>query len=312
MADDGSRLWPAVDIDAGLWSALPATFSDRLALLLDDLDEVLAVEEESGTHWRVYFATPDARDAAVAVLGPLLRDEAAVAPIDVADEGWAAKVQATLGPVRVGRFVITPPWSAGEACALGWSVSDPARTDGPADRGGVARPATIEIEPSTGFGTGHHQSTRLCLRAIQETPLDGRTVVDVGTGSGVLAIAAVVAGAAHAVALDHDPDAVAAADANVARNLVGDRVTTVAADLSSLTTPPSDVVLANLTANILRRFASAIAALVATSGVLIVSGFTTEQVPLVIDTFAPRGLHVDARWDEDDWVALRFVRTPKA
>lgn len=310
MADGAARRWPAVDIDAGLWSALPATFGDRLALLLHDLDEVLAVEEEGGTHWRVFFSTPAARDAAVAALAPVLRDEAAVAPVDVEDEGWAAKVQATLGPVRVGRFVVTPPWAAGEACALGWNVPDPAVPQAEARLDRAARPLVIEIEPSTGFGTGHHQSTRLCLRALEATRLDGRTVIDVGTGSGVLAIAAVAAGAAGAVALDHDPDAVSAARDNVARNLVGDRVTTLVGGLSSLSTPPAGVVLANLTANILRRFGAAIAALVAPEGVLIVSGFTTEQVPLVTETFAAHGLGEDARWDEDDWVALRFARAP--
>jgi ribosomal protein L11 methyltransferase len=161
----------------------------------------------------------------------------------------------------------------------------------------------IIIEPSMGFGTGHHQSTRLCLLALQSLPLAGARVVDVGTGSGVLAIAAALLSATEVEALDNDPDAVAAARENVTRNGVADCVRVLdAGDVAASAVAPAGVVVANLTAWTLRQHAASLHALVAPGGRLIVSGFTHDQVRLVLEAFP--GLIVVERFDEDDWLAL--------
>jgi ribosomal protein L11 methyltransferase len=164
----------------------------------------------------------------------------------------------------------------------------------------------IEIEPSMGFGTGHHQSTRLCLAGLQSIDLAGRRVIDAGTGSGVLAIAAAMLGASDVLALDNDPDAVAAARDNVGRNGAGATVRCEVADLGEFETAAAPVVVANLTAFLLRRYASTIETLVAPGGQLVTSGFTADQVPLVLDAFP--GFTLLHREDEDDWVALRLGR----
>jgi ribosomal protein L11 methyltransferase len=289
LADPAARTWPALDLDARPGVPLPPDFEDRLALVLDEVSPV-AVEERSGARWRVYFDDIAVRDAATGAVTEGLGAWLDVTPVAVADEGWALKVQRDLGAVRVGRLVVAPPWDV------------PAREAGA--RGGG--PIVVVIEPSMGFGTGHHQSTRVCLLALQALDLRGARVIDAGTGSGVLAIAAARLGAAGVAALDNDVDAVEAARANVARNGVDDTVTCRVADLEFLEAPPASVVVANLTAHLLRRFATRIRALVALGGALVTSGFTADQVPLVLDAFP--GFAVRARHDEDGWVCLTLGR----
>jgi len=284
LADHPPRAWPALDLSLHAGTNPDPLFADRLALVLDDLD-VLAVEDDAGGRWRVYLPDGPARDAAAAALAAAFGHLADVESVEVPDEGWTLKVQRALGAVRVGRIVVAPPWDT-EGTSIG-SMDVP-----------------VVIEPSMGFGTGHHQSTRLCLHLLQALPVEGRRVLDAGTGSGVLAIVAAKLGAADVAAFDHDDDAVRAARDNVARNRV--RVSVELADLETLTVPAADVVLANLTAFALRRCRRQLVDLVSTSGVLVAAGFTADQAPLVEESLAP--LSVTARAEEDDWVALALRR----
>jgi ribosomal protein L11 methyltransferase len=279
-----ARTWPALDIDLRHGVARPAGFDDRLAIVLDDLSPI-AVEDRSDVHWRVYFESETSRDAAVAPLQDAFGDIVDLTPVAVPDEGWAVKVQQTLGAVTVGRFIVSPPW------------------DVPADAAAsVADAIVLVIEPSMGFGTGHHQSTRVCLRLLQRQDVTGARVVDAGTGSGVLAIAAARLGAHEVLAIDNDPDAVAAATGNVGRNGVSDVVSCRVDDLDTIEAAPGQVVLANLTAFLLRRYARSLSGLVCPGGTLLTSGFTADQVPLVLDAFPD--MRIRDREDEDDWVGL--------
>ena len=115
---------------------------------------------------------------------------------------------------------------------------------------------TIVIEPSRGFGTGHHQSTRLCLVLLQNRNLSGPRVMDVGTGSGVLAIAAAKLGAAFVAAIDNDPDAVENARENIAVNGVEKIVEAHVDDLTTTTVAAADLVTANLTGTLLAQHAT--------------------------------------------------------
>jgi ribosomal protein L11 methyltransferase len=288
LAEPAARTWPTLDLDSHPNLTLPPDFDDRLALLLDDL-AALAIESGPGRHWRVYFGNPDDRDIAASVLSAALAAYVAISRADVQDEGWAGKVQQTLSAVRVGDLIIAPPW------------------DVPRFPHGV-RPIVIVIEPSVGFGTGHHQSTRLCLRLLQRERLTGRRVADAGTGSGVLAIAAAMLGATDVVAIDSDADAVQSARENALRNGVLAEIDARVADLDALAIDPADVVLANLTMIALRRHRTQLADLVRAAGTLIVSGFTHDQVPLVVEAFP--GFEAVSREVEDDWVALGFRRRP--
>jgi ribosomal protein L11 methyltransferase len=160
-----------------------------------------------------------------------------------------------------------------------------------------------------GIGTGHHASTRLCS-ALQLLPLEGQRVLDIGTGSGVLAIAAALDGAAEVLALDNDPDALQAARDNVAGNAVGARVRCERADLSTARLPVADVVVANLTGAILTAGLDRLIECVAPGGVLVLSGFTTEERIARRDGPLAGSPAIDLieRLDEEGWGCLVLRR----
>jgi ribosomal protein L11 methyltransferase len=291
------RSWPALELRVRPAGAIPGDPETAVSLAIDDL-AVRAVEEIEGEGspgaWRVHFDAPADRDRAGAQLAGRCGHWLEIAAVDVEDGDWARKVQAELRAVRVGRIIVAPPWDV-----------PPPGERAPGDH-------LIVIEPSTGFGTGHHESTRLCLAALQSEAVAGRTVVDVGTGSGILAMAARRLGAAAVWAIDNDPDAVAAARANLARNpgLDGISVTLADAGTAPASLPPADLVLANLTAHAICRLAPGLIALSRPGGRLVTAGFTTEQAPLVADAFP--GSDVAARLEEGGWVALVFARPARA
>jgi ribosomal protein L11 methyltransferase len=129
-----------------------------------------------------------------------------------------------------------------------------------------------------GFGTGHHATTRLCLELLQAIELAGRRVIDVGTGSGVLALAAFRLGASHVTAMDNDPDALQNARENIARNGAAGSIIVIEADLSAAFSDPADVVVANLTGAVLQRHAAALRRMLQPGGTLIVSGFGPDEM----------------------------------
>ncbi|MGH9159100.1 MAG: 50S ribosomal protein L11 methyltransferase [Vicinamibacteraceae bacterium] len=267
----------------------PSTLTDSLLFLLDDFD-VRAIDEDGPT-WTVFFATPALRDAARAALeGASWRPALNVDPLDVPDDDWARRTQRGLTAVRVDDIVVAPPWDA----------------DGKRGLSPLSIPLVIVIEPSMGFGTGHHETTRLCLRALQRVALTGRTVLDVGTGSGVLAVAAAMLGAARVIAIEPDEDAVSAARDNVARNRTGDRVAVHQTALGDPSLEPASIVIANVTGALLRREAASVERLVTMGGTLVLSGFTADEAPLVGEAYPH--LTLESQLEENEWAALIFAR----
>jgi ribosomal protein L11 methyltransferase len=274
--------YPALDLHF-----LPRTadFEERLHAVLDDFSPVSVVDADEVEGWRVFFPSASARDAAEAALRSAFpSDITAIRPHDVPDDGWARRSQASLTAVRVGHIVVAPPW------------------DVPSQH--AADDVVIVIEPSTGFGTGHHASTRLCLLLLQRTPLDGCRVVDVGTGSGVLAIAARRLGARSVIGVDDDVDAIDNARVNVAANSVSG-IEVRHADLAALALEPADVVVGNLTAGVIEKHAASLRRLTRPGGVLIVSGFTQEETD---DVSRALGLPATAAVTEEAWTALAYRR----
>jgi ribosomal protein L11 methyltransferase len=273
-----ARSWPALDIHP-VSELLPAALVDY---------EVSAVDERSSDDWRVFFATAGERDAAAAALR-ISFPELTVRSVDVPDENWAARSQASLRAVRIGNIVVAPPWDA------------PALPSG--DR--AQRDRVIVIEPSMGFGTGHHATTRLCLEALQQIEVAGHSLLDVGTGSGVLAIAASILGASRAVGIDDDDDAISAAQENLKLNPQAE-VSLLVADLRSVDVGPADIVTANLTGGLLVAASRTLQDLVARDGRLILSGLMAVEETDVLAAYAP--WRVEHRTEEDEWICLTVVR----
>ena len=259
-------------------------------------DYGLTVAEEVDAGIRAFFATVRDRDEAAGLLAS--EPSVTTSAVMVSDEAWAERSQAALKPVRVGGIVIRPPWA-----------DETSATDGrqPTD-------VVITIQPSMGFGTGHHQSTRLCLRCLQGLAVKARAVLDVGTGSGVLSIAAAKLGAARVVGIDADPDALTSAAENLDLNDAAGKVELRQLEVSDDTPPPialgADVITANLSGALLERLARQFVRWLRPDGTLVASGFQLHEEDAVADALRRANLHPTGRLVEDDWVALTASPTP--
>jgi ribosomal protein L11 methyltransferase len=209
----------------------------------------------------------------------------------VDETDWADAWKAYFPVLRVGRrLVIRPTWRRHRAA--------------PDD-------VVLALDPGMAFGTGLHPTTRLCLAGVEALAdrgvLDGARALDVGCGSGILAIAAIRLGAAEALGVDTDPIAVEATLANAGRNRTGRRIRAREGSLPS-GEPAFDVVLANLIAGVLVPLAAPLAAELRPGGSLVASGIFIDREGEVAAAFEAAGLRVRQRTAEGDWVALEAVR----
>jgi ribosomal protein L11 methyltransferase len=225
----------------------------------------------------------------LAALGvPGAQARVAVAPLP--DEPWADAWRAHFRPVPVGqRLLVCPPWELPSRAG--------ART-------------VIVIEPGRAFGTGGHGSTRSCLGLLERALATGRVAraVDVGCGSGILAIAAAALGVPRVEAIDLDPDAVAATAANARRNAVGDRVHAAVAAVESWSGAGAPLVLANLLAAAHATLAPELVRLVTPGGSLIAGGLLAHEVPVVAGVFAAEGCWLAEVVEDEGWAALLLCR----
>jgi ribosomal protein L11 methyltransferase len=208
--------------------------------------------------------------------------------VDEAD--WAEAWKAHFPVLRVARrLVVRPTWRRHRRA--------------PGD-------VVLALDPGMAFGTGLHPTTRLCLAAIEALAdrgvLDGVRLLDVGCGSGILAIAAVRLGAGHALGVDTDPIAVEATEANSRRNRLARRIRARAGSLPS-GQAPFDVVLANLIAGVLVQLAPQLRDELRPGGILLASGIFVDREDDVRTAFEGAGLKVVGRSFEGDWVALEAV-----
>lgn len=202
----------------------------------------------------------------------------------VAEEDWANCWKSYYKPVRVGKhLVVKPSWE-----------------DYPGDAGDLV----IEMDPGMAFGCGTHSTTALCLKLLEKYVQGGETVYDIGTGSGILAIASKLLGARRVVAVDHDPVACRAAQANVERNRVTEFVKVMQGDLLSNIHEKAGLVVANIIASVITSLAPDVSKTLLPGGKFIASGIIGEKGPAVIDAMKSAGLSVIEQLEDGGWVAL--------
>ena len=235
-------------------------------------------------HWNVCFNDADERAQAADAIRAAL-PALAIEAVDLPDEDWAARSQATLTMIHAGRFIVAPPWDM--------PAADVDAT-------------VIVIEPSMGFGTGHHATTRMCLRLLSDIDVSDLSVLDLGTGSGVLTMAAALSGARRVLGIDVDVDAIQSAETSARMNTLPDTIEFQVSDFRSAPPAPADVVLANLTGGMLTSTGPQIAALVKPGGQMILSGFDHTEVDGVLAAFP--GFSEVQRLTEDNWIALQLSR----
>jgi ribosomal protein L11 methyltransferase len=206
---------------------------------------------------------------------------------EVEDQDWTRVWMDQFRPMAFGRRLWIYPWNIDPSDDLGADV------------------AIVRLDPGLAFGTGTHPTTALCLEWLDGLDLDGRRVLDFGCGSGVLAIAALKLGAATAVGIDNDPQAIAASRDNAERNGVGGRLALHLPDAAPTEAFP--VVVANILAGALDSLAEQLAAACAPGGRIALSGILAGQEQALLERYAPWFDALEATRRED-WIRISGVR----
>jgi ribosomal protein L11 methyltransferase len=265
----------------------------------DAVDEDGSVALDAGRPVRLRAWLPAESDGSRAALATLRHDlralgDALVRPLRarvVEDASWGDAWKRHFPVLRVGRRLVLRP---------SWRRYRPRRDD-----------VVIDLDPGMAFGTGQHPTTRLCLETLEERLAPGvAAVLDVGTGSGILSVAAALLGAARVDAVDIDPVAVRAAQENAGRNGVGEVVRVAQGSLGETWPFPEpaagryDLVLANLSSRIVQELARPLVEALRPGGVALVSGVIEEHEAACRAALAAAGGHVTDARGEEGWLLL--------
>jgi ribosomal protein L11 methyltransferase len=269
----------------------------RPTRLLRDRADELAVREDPTAPYELTAHLPDDAAASAAIeqteraLWHLqafgLRPVGALHVRPVEDRDWTEAWKADYAPQHIGRLVIVPSW-----------LEPPDGIDA----------TVLRLDPGMAFGTGLHPTTQACLSLMQEVQPMPERVLDVGSGSGILGIAALALGAGTVDALDTDPEAVAATATNAAANDFAERLSVRHGTLGEATPEPYPLVLANLVAAVLIELAPRLASNLMPGGTLLASGIIAERSPEVEAALVAAGLACAERRIDGEWVSLRMLR----
>jgi ribosomal protein L11 methyltransferase len=222
----------------------------------------------------------------------------------LAEEDWANAWKAHYHPFRVGRHLLVRP---------SWWEEESRGAEEPGSRGEIVeRPGDIvmTLDPGMAFGTGLHPTTQSCLLALEQVIRPGMTVLDVGTGSGILAIAAAKLGASSIVAVDTDAIAVSTAGANAAENGVADQIRIWQGSLDAVPLQPWDVVVVNILATVILELLAegGLMGYVASGGALLLSGIIDQQAAAMEQAIAESGGEIIQMFTIRDWVTYLVRR----
>lgn len=274
----------AVGPDEGEVELVSSLLFDLGALGIEERDASTLIKSQAGEQTTTLVASFEddaAAQAAQAQLSGQWRSELEHVVGDAWRDGWKAYFK----PLRVGeRFVVRPSWEPYAAL--------------PAD-------LVITLDPGQAFGTGTHETTQLLLGALSGHVEPGARVLDVGTGSGILAIGACLLGASHVTAIDTDPLAVSATLENAAANGVSDRIAASDTDVSQIG-ERFPLVLANIEARVLVPMAPVLSERVADGGKLFLSGLLQPDMERMLAAYAH--MRVLAQLEAGDWRALLLQR----
>ena len=212
--------------------------------------------------------------------------ETAISVDGVDEADWENEWRKYYHPVHIGdRITVVPAWQEYDA-----------RED----------EVTVKMDPGLAFGTGTHETTRLCATLLEKYMSEGDTVLDVGTGSGILAIIARKLGAGETAGTDIDPVAVRVAKENATDN--GEEINFFVSDLLAAVKDEYDIVVANIVADIIIRMAPDVKRVMAPTAKLIVSGVIADREEEVTDSLVANGLRLTERLCENDWRGMVFER----
>ncbi len=255
---------------------------------IDLIDEELLEKNRDESIIHIYIEEGNNPSEAVSFISERLSAEGISYKIETdgcSEEDWADKWKAFFKPTAVGdRLFVRPIW-----------IDDYDSGDR----------VVLNIEPGAAFGTGTHETTRLCLETLDKIIKDGDTVLDIGCGSGILAIASMLLGAKEGFGVDIDPLAVKTAKENgLMNNLSEPQLSFVCGDLADKVTKKYDVVVANIVADIIMLFSTQVRAFMKPDAKFIASGIIDSRADEVVASLTNAGLILEERIEKNGWVCL--------
>lgn len=252
----------------------------------DLVDESLLADAQEGFTIKAYFERGDEAIDAVKARLDARGFSTRILPVEARD--WANDWKRYFRPIAVDRgLVIVPSWE---------------------DYTPDADEAVLYMDPGMAFGSGNHETTLFCARYLRQYVREGDLVLDIGTGSGILSLVALKSGAARAIAVDMDPQSVASAKENAAKNRLDDRIDVRQGDLFGVVEEVADLVVSNIFAEIIIGMIPALTKHIKPGGVFIASGILKEKRKNVESALIESGFEILDSDEKGDWAAIAAKR----